>query len=79
MNEYIEPVFGELLNLWNDIIVYDVSRPIQQRKFQFHAMLVWKIHDAPGLTNFAVCNYKFHFNCIYFYELVNILCRDFFK
>ena len=25
-----------------------------------------------------VCNYQFHFNCIYFYELVNILCTHVF-
>ena len=40
MNEYIEPLIDELLKLWNGITMYDVSRPIQQREFQFHAMLV---------------------------------------
>ena len=53
MNVYIEPLIDELLNLWNDISMYDVSRPIRQRQFQFHAMLVWTIHDAPGLTHFC--------------------------
>ena len=52
MNVYIEPLIDELLKLWNGITIYDVSRPIQQRKFQFHAMVVWTIHDAPGLTSF---------------------------
>ena len=40
MNVYIEPLIHELLKLWNGINMYDVSRPIQQRQFQFHAMAV---------------------------------------
>ena len=50
MNVYIEPLIDELLKLWNGITMYDISRPIGHRQFQFHAMLVWTIHDAPGLT-----------------------------
>ena len=57
MNVYIEPVIDELLNLWNGITMYDVSRPIGQRKFQLHAMVVWTIHDSPGLVQFC---------CLYF-------------
>ena len=53
MNVYIEPLIDELLNLWYGITMYDVSKPIQQTKIQFHAMLVWTIHDAPGLTHFC--------------------------
>ena len=53
MNVYIEPLIDELLKLWNGINMYDVSRPIRQRKFQFHAMLVWILLDAPGLTQFS--------------------------
>ena len=53
MNVYIEPLIDELLKLCNGITMYDVSRPIRQRKVQFHAMLVWKVHDAPCLTNFC--------------------------
>ena len=53
MNMYIEPLIDELLKLWNDITMYDISRPIGHRQFQFHAMLVWTIHDAPGLTHFC--------------------------
>ena len=40
MNVYIEPLIDELLKLWNGVTMYDVSRPIGQRQFQFHAMLV---------------------------------------
>lgn len=51
MNVYIEPLIDELLELWNGVTMYDVSRPIGQRQFQFHAMLLWTIHDASGLTH----------------------------
>ena len=53
MNVYIGPLIDELLNLRNDITIYDVSIPIRQRQFQFHEMVVWTIHDAPGLTSFC--------------------------
>ena len=53
MNVYIEPLIDELLNLWNGITMYDVFRPIQKRKFQFYAMLVWTIHDSPRLIHFC--------------------------
>ena len=53
MNVYIETLIDELLKLWNGITMYDISRPIRQRQFQFHAMVVWTIHDAPRLTQFC--------------------------
>ena len=53
MNVYIEPLIDELVELWNSVTMYDVSRPIGQRQFQFHAILAWTIHDAPGLTHFC--------------------------
>ena len=43
MNVYIKPLIDKLLKLWNGITMYDVSRPIRQRKFQFHAMVVDEI------------------------------------
>ena len=48
MSVYIEHLIDELLKLWNGITMYDVSKAIRQRKFQFLAMVVWKIHDALG-------------------------------
>ena len=39
MNVYIEPLVDDLLKLWNGVTMYDVSRPIGKRQFQFHAML----------------------------------------
>ena len=53
MNVYIKPLIYELLKLWNGITMYDVYRPMRQKKFQFHAILAWKIHDAPRLTHFC--------------------------
>ena len=52
MNVYIAPFIDNFLVLWNGFTMYDISRPIGQKKFKFHAMLVWTIHDALGLTHF---------------------------
>ena len=52
-NVYIEPLIDELLELWNGVTMYDISRPIGERQFQFLAMLVWTIHDALGLKHFS--------------------------
>ena len=35
MNVYTEPLIDEILKLWNVITMYDISRPIRQRKFKF--------------------------------------------
>ena len=52
MNVYMEPIIDELLELWNGVTMYDISTPANaQREFQFHAMLVWTIHNSPGLTH----------------------------
>ena len=53
MNVYIEPLIDELVELWNGVTMYDVSRPIGQRQFQFHAILAWIIHDDLRLTHFC--------------------------
>ena len=50
---YIEPLIDKLLKLWNGITMYDVSRPILKRQFQFHAMVVWMFgtHGTPKRPN----------------------------
>ena len=53
MNVYIEPLINELMVLWNGVTMYDISRSIGQRQFQFYAMLVWTLDDALGLTQFC--------------------------
>ena len=50
MNVYIEPLIDEIINLWHGITMYDITKPIKQKRFQCRGMLVWTIHDAPGLT-----------------------------
>jgi hypothetical protein len=54
MNVYSKPLIYELLELWKGVTMYDISRlENAQRKFQLHAILVWTIHDAPGLIHFC--------------------------
>ena len=54
MNVYIKPLIVELPELWKGVTMYDIYRPTNaQREFQFHAMLVSKIHDASRLTHFC--------------------------
>jgi hypothetical protein len=41
-----------LLELWKGITMYDISRQVgAEREFKLHAMFVWTIHDAPGITH----------------------------
>jgi len=50
----IEPLIDELVELWNGVAMFDISRKIDgQREFEFHAILVWKMLDAPRLTHFG--------------------------
>jgi hypothetical protein len=53
MNVYIEPLIDELLNLWAVITMYDICKPIREKNFKFRGILLWKIHNAPGLTHFC--------------------------
>jgi hypothetical protein len=53
MNVYIKPLIDELLKLWDDITMCEICKPIGEKKFKFHGILLWKIHDAQGLTHFC--------------------------
>ena len=53
MDVYLEPLIDELLNLWDNINMYKMSKPIGEKQFQFHEILTWTIHDAFGLINFC--------------------------
>jgi hypothetical protein len=53
MNVYIEPLIDELLKLWVGITMYDICKPIEEKKFKFRGILLWTIHDALGLTHFC--------------------------
>ena len=53
MNVYIEPLIDELLKFWANITMHDICKPIEQKRFQCRGILLWTIHDAPGLTHFC--------------------------
>ena len=50
---YIDPLIDVLPKLWDNIIVYDICKPIRHMEFQFRGIIVWRIHDALGLTHFC--------------------------
>jgi hypothetical protein len=52
MNVYIEPLIDKLLNLWEGITMYDICKPIGQKRFQCCGIILWTIHDTPRLTHF---------------------------
>ena len=45
---YLEPLVEELLQLWEGVEAYDVTKEIGDRAFRLRAMLLWTIHDFPG-------------------------------
>jgi hypothetical protein len=53
MNVYIERLIDEILKLWAGITMYDICKPIREKKFKFRGILLWTIHDAPRLTHFC--------------------------
>jgi hypothetical protein len=53
MNVYIKPLINELLKLWEGITMYAICKPIGKKIFQFCGIILWKIHDALGLTHFC--------------------------
>ena len=53
MKVYIEPLIDELLKLWDNNTMYDISRPTGRKQFQCYGILAWTIHDAFGLTHFC--------------------------
>ena len=52
MNVYIKTLIDELLKLWADITMYDICKPIREKKFKVRGILLWIFLDAPGLTHF---------------------------
>jgi hypothetical protein len=45
---YLEPVVEELLQLWEGVPAYDITKEVSARAFTLRAMLMWTIHDFPG-------------------------------
>ena len=53
MNAYIDLLIDKLLKLSAGITMYDICKPIGEKKFKFCGILLWTIHDAHGLTHFC--------------------------
>jgi hypothetical protein len=50
MDVYLEPLVEELQLLWEGVrIVVDMSRSEADRQFRLRAILMWTMHDFPGL------------------------------
>jgi hypothetical protein len=53
MNMYIGALIDELLKLWEGITMYDICKPIGNKRFQCCGIILWTIHDDLGLTHFC--------------------------
>ena len=49
MDVYLAPLIEELQELWNGIEVFDVSKPPCDRSTLIKDILMWTMHDYPGL------------------------------
>ena len=49
MNIYLEPLIEELQDLWRRVEVLDVSRQPKERCAIIKCILMWTLHDYPGL------------------------------
>ena len=48
---YLAPLIDELEILWRGITMYDISRPWRSnRTFELKCILMWTMHDFPGLS-----------------------------
>ena len=49
MDVYLEPLIDELQELWRGVRVMDVSKPAAERHSTIKGILLWTMHDYPGL------------------------------
>ena len=52
MNVDIKPLIDKILKLGEGITMYDICKPIGHKIIQCRGMILWTIHDSPGLTHF---------------------------
>ena len=45
---HLEPLVEGLLELWEGVQAYDVTKDVGDKAFRLRAMLLWTIHDFPG-------------------------------
>ena len=49
MDVYLEPLIDELQELWRGVRVMDFSKPAAERHSTIKGILLWTMHDYPGL------------------------------
>ena len=49
MDVYLQPLIEELQELWKGIAIVDVSKPPRDRHAMIKCILMWTMHDYPGL------------------------------
>ncbi len=70
MDIYLQPLINELQLLWmQGVLVIDVSKPTTNQLLIMNAILLWTLHDYPGLgvmsNIFSSCTFRvFYSKCI---------------
>lgn len=49
MDVYLEPLIEELMELWRGVSIIDVSKSHNEQDCNIKAILMWTMHDYPGL------------------------------
>ena len=57
MDIYLEPLIEELQDLWRGVEVLDVSRQLEERSAIIKCILMWTLHDYPGLGELSGTHY----------------------
>lgn len=61
---YLKVLVEELLELWNGIPAYDVTRSMHEgRNFTLRGILLWTVHDFPTYGLLAGCRVKGYLAC----------------
>ena len=68
---YLEPLVEELLELWEGIEVYDVTKDIGDRTFRLRTILLWTIHDFQGRAQLG----DFHIRVLLLVHVAAVIWR----
>lgn len=64
MDVYLEPLIEELQDLWRGIAVMDISRPLREQRVVIKGiLLIWTLHDYPGLGELSGLSTSGHSAC----------------
>jgi hypothetical protein len=72
MDVYLEPLIDELLELWKGVAVLDVSKSQPHRHAIIKGILMWTMHDYPGLGE--VSGVYFQDLKAYYFPYYNCMC-----